>query len=106
MDLLGNFFQLVNWLTLVFVAVAIFGVVDAAIRPAAAYVAAGKLTKPAWLIILALAAAALFLGALGLFGIAGMVAVIVYLVDVRPALKAVGGGRSGSSGSVGPYGPW
>lgn len=72
----------------------VVALVDAAIRPAQAYVAAGKLTKPAWLAILGLALVAVqFLGAgLGIFGLAAAVATIVYFVDVRPALRAVGGG--------------
>ncbi|HSV65456.1 MAG TPA: DUF2516 family protein [Mycobacteriales bacterium] len=69
--------------------------VDAAIRPTPTYVAAGKLTKPAWL---AITIAALVLGLvtqdlLSLFRIAALVASIVYLVDVRPALREVQGGN-------------
>ena len=39
-------------------ALAVWALVDALIRPAPAYVAAGKLTKPAWVAITALAAGA------------------------------------------------
>ena len=77
------------------IVVAAWSLIDCATRPTAAFVAAGKLTKPAWL---AITAGGLLLiwwfGALGLFGIAALVAVIVYLVDVRPAVRSVqGGGR-------------
>jgi hypothetical protein len=99
--------QLLNWfhgLTMIFgLALLVFigiAFVDAAIRPASAYVAAGKLTKQAWLLILGILFAASFL--ISLFFIAGIVAALVYFVDVRPALIAVRGGGS----SQGPYGPW
>ena len=65
----------------------LWALVDAITRPQAAYVAAGKLTKLAWVAILAVA---VLLGAtdvLGLFGLLGTVAAIVYLVDVRPAVR-------------------
>lgn len=66
----------------------LFAVVDAALRPTAVFPAAGKLTKPAWVAILAVADLVLLLfGFLGLLGIVGLVAVIVYLVDARPALR-------------------
>lgn len=64
--------------------------VDALVRPADAYVAADKLTKPAWLLILGLSALAqLFSGPIGLLAILGHVATAVYLVDVRPAVASV-----------------
>ena len=68
----------------------VWALADASTRPAAAYAATGKLTKPAWAGILA--AAVLLdlltgLNVLGLFGLLGIVAAIVYLVDVRPAVR-------------------
>ena len=65
--------------------------VDALLRPAEAYVATGKLTKPAWLLILGLAvgAALVFPSVFGLLGILGIVAALVYVLDVRPALVSV-----------------
>jgi hypothetical protein len=77
--------------------------VDAALKREDAYRAAGKLTKPGWLIILGVAIAASALLGL-LFTIAGVVAAMVYWVDVRPALKEV----SGSSRKSGrnPYDRW
>ncbi len=65
---------------------------DAATRPTAAYVATGKLTKPAWVAILAVAVLLDVLtgfDVLGLFGLLGIVAAIVYLVDVRPAVRGL-----------------
>ncbi|HEX5497133.1 MAG TPA: DUF2516 family protein [Mycobacteriales bacterium] len=71
-----------------------WAVVDCVRRPTASYVAAGKLTKPAWLAItvLALATSLLHLSIFNLFGLAGIIAAVVYLVDVRPAIKEVQGG--------------
>jgi hypothetical protein len=72
-------------------AVKIWACVDALTRPAAAYVAADKLTKPAWLLILGLVVASslLWSSPLGLFSIIGTVAAFVYLLDVKPALASV-----------------
>lgn len=66
----------------------LWALVDAVIRPSQAYVAADKLTKPAWLVILGLAlATGLFLGFI--FTLVGLIAACVYLLDVRPALSSV-----------------
>ena len=75
--------------------VKVWALIDAVTRPGEAYVAAGKLSKPIWIAILA---AAVLLGGtnvLGLFGLVGLVAAIVYLVDVRPAVSGMR-----------PGGPW
>lgn len=82
--------------------------IDAAIRPEAAYRAAGKLTKAGWLIILGVALAAdLLVGGITSFlTIGGVVAAIVYWVDVRPALKQVSGKGRKDQKNMGPYGPW
>ena len=70
----------------------LYALVDAALVPAAAYVAAGKLTKPAWLAILAVAIVVVLLsGWFGPLGLAAIIATIVYFVDVRPALRRVRG---------------
>lgn len=71
--------------------------VDAATRPAAAFVAAGKLTKPAWLAITGVSLALCLLVGIDLMGLLGglvAVATIVYLVDVRPAVREVRPGGS------------
>ncbi len=64
-----------------------WALVDACTRPAAAFPAAGKLTKVAWVAILAAAVLLGGLSVLGLLGLLGTVAAIVYLVDVRPAVR-------------------
>ena len=67
--------------------------VDAVSHRPEAFVAADKLTKPAWLIILGLALAAhlLIWNPFSLLNLVGAVAGIVYIVDARPALRAVTG---------------
>jgi hypothetical protein len=76
---------------LALLAVKIWALVDAATRPGEAYVAAGKLTKQGWLIILALTVvtALMFRSVLGIFSLVGTVAAFVYLLDVRPALSSI-----------------
>ncbi len=78
------------------VALALWALVDALMRPAPGYVAAGKLTKPAWAGITALAlVVAYFTQPLaGFFWVPAIVASAVYLVDVRPALKGLRRGNS------------
>ena len=68
-------------------------------QPAAAFPAAGKLTKPAWLGITGVGTALCLVGVgvLGLLGLLVAVAAIVYFVDVRPAVSGMRPGR-------GPYG--
>jgi len=65
--------------------------VDAATRRPDAFVAADKLTKPTWLIILgvALAAHMLFWSPVSVLNLVGAVAAIVYIVDARPALQSL-----------------
>lgn len=78
-------------LTLALFVVQAWAFVDALTRRPDAYVAADKLTKPAWLIILGLALAAhmLIWSPLNLLNLVGAVAAIVYLVDARPAMRAL-----------------
>ena len=68
-----------------------FAFIDAVTHKPEAYVAAGKLTKPAWLIILGLALAAhmLIWSPMSFLNLIGTVAAIVYLVDARPALRSL-----------------
>ncbi len=92
--------------------------VDAITRPKAAFVAAatmsdnaaGRLTKPIWLIILGVAFvvglySAAYGGAVGFLSVIAFVAAAVYLAGVRPKVREYSkrGSRSSSSG---PYGPW
>jgi Protein of unknown function (DUF2516) len=82
--------------------------VDAIRHPAAAYIAAGKQTKPLWLVILGVAfviGVGGAVGALSLFSflpILAFVASAIYLADVRPKVRETKGGSS----HQGPYGPW
>jgi hypothetical protein len=89
--------------------VEVWAFVDAVRRPAPAFPAAGKQTKPIWLVILGVAAViGLWSSTLGgpnlvsLFPIVAFVAAAIYLTDVRPKVKEFKGGSSSS----GPYGPW
>ncbi|HEX9039647.1 MAG TPA: DUF2516 family protein [Trebonia sp.] len=107
-----------------FVALAIvaFGVeawalVDALIRPKAAFAAAAamgdnaaqRLTKQWWLIILGVAFvlglySAAYGGVTGFLSVLAFVAAAVYLAGVRPKVREYT--RRGSRSSSGPYGPW
>lgn len=108
----STFFNVLNLLLLALFCFKVFVFVDAAIRPAAAYVAAGKLTKVAWLLILGIGAVydlkwGSFLSFLTIIGAA---AAIIYMVDVRPAVRQLSG-RKPKRGlrdrrNDGPYGPW
>ncbi|WP_129308333.1 DUF2516 family protein [Streptomyces sp. L2] len=101
-------------LKIVLMALAAFGLFDAAFRREDAFRAANKQNKVFWLIILGIALVVSYLfSILGILPIAGLVASIVYIVDVRPAVKQVSGGgdggwgrRRGGSSSDGPYGPY
>jgi hypothetical protein len=89
--------------------------IDASIRPAAAFPAVDKQTKQLWVILLSIAVAwdALpllatrrleFRGPLDMIVLAGTVVALVYLLDARPAVRAAGG--RGPRRPQGPYGPW
>jgi len=73
-------------INLVVVVTCAYALVDALRRPAAAFVAHGKLTKPIWCAILAVATLVSLGGFISLFGSIALVAGIVYLVDVKPAV--------------------
>ena len=84
--------QVLYWACL---ALSVWAFVDSLIRPANAYVAAGKLSKPAWVAITAIAGLILyFTGPLSFFGLFTVVAAIVYLVDVRPAIRGLRRGNT------------
>ena len=91
--------------------------VDAIMRPKAAFAsaasmadnAAGRLTKPIWLIILGVAFviglySAAYGGAVGFLSVLAFVAAAVYLAGVRPKVREYS--KRGSRSSSGPYGPW
>ena len=74
----------------------VYALIHAAMQRSDAYTAVGKLTKPVWLIILAvgalLTATALIGFGLNIMGpIIGACAAGVYLVDVRPKLLEIQG---------------
>ena len=83
--------------------------IDTLRRPTGAFPAAGKQTKPIWLIItgvaavIGLASVAYHMTLLSILPIVAFVAAAIYLTDVRPKVKEMGKGGSSSSG---PYGPW
>ena len=76
-------------------ALAAWALVDSLVRPASGYLAAGKLTKPGWVAITALAALLLYWqGPMSFLGLPAVIAAIVYLVDVRPAVRGLRRGNS------------
>lgn len=86
-------FYLTLGFTFIALAVKVFSLVHALLQPAAAYQAADKLTKPAWVAILALGVLAqvVLLGAspINLLSLVFTIAALVYLADVKPALAEV-----------------
>jgi Protein of unknown function (DUF2516) len=84
--------------------------IDAVRQPTGAFPAAGKQTKPLWLIILGVSAVIGLYGvaysggfsALNILPVAAFIAAAIYLTDVRPKVREMGSGGS----SRGPYGPW
>jgi hypothetical protein len=77
--------------TLVMFGLKAWAFVDALSRSREAFVAADKMTKPAWLIILGIALFAhiLFWRPGSLLVLAGAVAAIVYIIDARPAMQSL-----------------
>ena len=70
-----------------------FAFVDSLTHRPDAYVAADKLTKNAWMIILGLGVLAQMLfwasGPISLFHLAAIIAALVYIVDVRPTIRSL-----------------
>jgi hypothetical protein len=101
--------------TVVTLALKVWALGDAAVRPSAAFDAVGKLPKLFWVIVLGLAvltqvAVGLAIGWpaswLNILGLAGIVAALVYLFGIRPEVMRYGPRRKGGRSSDGPYGPW
>ena len=78
-------------ITLALIAVKIFALVTSLMFTPDHYRAADKLTKPAWVAILAIGVAVqlLFPTPAHLLNIAFTIAALVYLADVRPALSSL-----------------
>ncbi|MDF1604986.1 DUF2516 family protein [Nocardioides sp. YIM 152315] len=76
---------------LVLLAVKVFAFVNSLMWSTEHYTAAGKLTKPAWTIILGLGVLVQFLfpGVINLLNLVFTIAAFVYLADVRPALAGL-----------------
>ena len=74
----------------------VWAFVDALIRPASGYVAAGKLTKPGWAAITGLATLIIFYtqNPISFLGLPAVIGAVVYLVDVRPAVRGLQRGNS------------
>ncbi len=73
----------------VLLAVKLFAFINSLLWSAESYEAAGKLTKPAWAVILGIGVLLQFLNILFILSIAFTIAAFVYLADVRPALAGL-----------------
>lgn len=91
----------------------IWALVDSVTRPSQAFPAAGKQSKPLWLVINGVATVvgvfyALYVGSMAFLSflpVAAFVAAAVYITDVRPKVKQFKSGGGGTT-HMGPYGPW
>ncbi len=89
------FFQVQNVVILVlwvlFLGLKVYAFADCVRRPAQAFAAVGRQSKPLWLTLTGISALAglIFQDPLGLFGIAGLVASLIYLFDVRPRIQEI-----------------
>ncbi len=91
MDVFGITSNIMLLVFFVLLAVKIYAFVSSLTFSAQSYEAAGKLTKPAWSIILGLGVVLqlLFSGGLFILSLAFTIAAFVYLADVRPALAGL-----------------
>ena len=73
----------------------VFAFVDCLRRPAAAFPAVDRQSKPLWLVLTALAAASGFVPSLtlGIVGLAAVVVALIYLFGVRPRIVEITGRR-------------
>jgi hypothetical protein len=74
-------------------ALQLWALVDCITRKAPAFPAAGKLTKPTWILLTAVAVApvALLQDVTNLLAYIGIIVSSVYLADVRPAVREISG---------------
>ena len=70
-----------------------WALVDCITRKAPAFPAAGRLTKPTWILLTAVAVAPVILlqDATNLLAFIGIIVSSVYLADVRPAVREISG---------------
>lgn len=79
--------SVVGWIVL---GISAWALVDCALRPAGAFPAADRQTKPAWLIFLTLALVVqLLTEPLSIMGIVAIVVSVFYLADVRSRVLAI-----------------
>jgi hypothetical protein len=64
---------------------------DCVRRPSEAFTYIGRLSKPMWIGLLAIAAAFVFIAPVSILGLAGVVAMGVYFADVRPKIRELTG---------------
>jgi hypothetical protein len=90
-DIESGIFLVLYWALL---AVRLWALGDCVARKAAAFPAAGKLTKPAWalLTVLSVVVGFFFRGSTSLLPLGFLIVSLVYLTDVRPAVREVSGG--------------
>ncbi len=86
----SRFDQVLFW---ALVALRAWAFIDCLTRKAAAFPAANKLTKPAWLGILAVCELLGIVIPSLLFWMLSIIAATVYLADVRPAVREITGGN-------------
>lgn len=89
--------QIQSWLLFVLfigvLALQVWALVDCITRKAPAFPAAGKLTKPTWILLTALAllVVALVQNVTNLVSYIAIIVSSVYLADVRPAVREISG---------------
>jgi Protein of unknown function (DUF2516) len=90
-DNIENGLLLVVWLGVL--ALQFWALFDCITRKAPAFPAAGKLTKPTWILLTAVAVAPVFFlrDVLNLLSYIGIIVSCVYLADVRPAVREISG---------------
>jgi hypothetical protein len=108
-----NAFTPLNWLNWILLVAALvveaWAFIDAVRRPTGAFPAAGKRTKPLWLIItgvclvVGIFSVGYNVSLISILPIAAFIGAAIYLTDVRPKVREFG---TGGQSRQGPYGPW
>ena len=86
-------FWLLTLLWIGVLALQLWALIDCASRKSAAFPAAGKLTKPTWMLLtgLSLVIVLIFRNVTFLLSYIGIIVTAVYLADVRPAVREISG---------------